>query len=269
MDANAKRLAAPKPKRRWFQFSLVTLLLLTLGCAVVLALWVAPAERQRRAVAFLKSLDGQVLYADDGEERASTPEWLRRILGKDYFTSVKAVDLSVPQVSDAELVHLRGLTTLEALFLTGTQVSDAGLVHLKGLRALEVLTLEGTQVGDAGLAHLTDLTALKELSLYDTQVSDAGLTHVVLGGGSGQYALYVVDAAGEGQNGQRLGMAKLLPVTLGASVGEMVAVEGDVAAGALVVVAGNERLRDGQEVTYRAPRSSAAGVALDDGDDAR
>ena len=87
---------------------------------------------------------------------------------------------------------------------------------------------------------------------------------VVLGGASGQYALYIVDGASQGQDGQRLGTAKLLPVTLGASVGEMVAVEGDVAAGALVVVAGNERLRPGQEITFRAPRTTASGMALDD-----
>ena len=128
---------------------------------------------------------------------------------------------------------------------------------------LQNYVVDGTPLLKPGMFARVTLPVGKETALLVPK--DA----VVLGGGSGQYALYVVDAGGEGQDGQRLGTAKLLPVTLGASVGEMVAVEGDVVAGALVVVAGNERLRDGQEVTFRGPRPAASGVALDDDDDAR
>ncbi len=45
-----------------------------------------------------------------------------------------AVDLSdKQQVTDADLVHLKGLTNLRILYLGGTQITDAGLVHLKNL----------------------------------------------------------------------------------------------------------------------------------------
>jgi hypothetical protein len=56
MEAQPERVAAAKPKRRWLQFGLATLLLLTLVCAVVLALWVAPAARQRHTWRLLWSM---------------------------------------------------------------------------------------------------------------------------------------------------------------------------------------------------------------------
>ena len=64
--------------------------------------------------------------------------------------------------------------------LRHTQVSDAGLVHLKGLTSLQRLGLGDTQVSDAGLVHLKGLTSLQRLNLARTQVSDA-----VAGAGSG------------------------------------------------------------------------------------
>jgi len=178
MEAQPERVAAAKPKRRWFQFRLATLLLLTLVCAVVLALWVTPAARQRRAVAFVESVGGFVEYADEGDQAALAPAWLREWLGPDYFQSVREVRLHVTQVSDAGLAHLKGLTALEVLYLDHTFVGDAGLAHLKGLTALETLDLDNTQVSDAGLAHLKGLTALERLYLDGTQISDAGLAHL-------------------------------------------------------------------------------------------
>ena len=68
-------------------------------------------------------------------------------------------------VTDAGLVHLKGLTNLSVLGLDGTQVTDAGLVHLKGLTKLSDLWLNGTQVTDAGLVHLKGLTNLSVLGL--------------------------------------------------------------------------------------------------------
>ena len=61
------------------------------------------------------------------------------------------------------------------LSLHDTKITDAGLVHLKGLTNLQNLDLIGTKVTDAGLVHLKDLTNLQLLRLEDTQVTDAGL----------------------------------------------------------------------------------------------
>ena len=98
---------------------------------------------------------------------------------------IVGVRLSGPEVTDAGLAHLAGLTALETLFLGVTQVTDAGLAHLAGLTALKDLVISanqwdpiGTQVTDAGLAHLTGLTALEALWLESTEITDVGLAHL-------------------------------------------------------------------------------------------
>ena len=48
------------------------------------------------------------------------------------------------------------LAGLETLRLASTQVTDAGLVHLKGLTSLAHLNLTGTQITDAGLAKFKE-----------------------------------------------------------------------------------------------------------------
>ena len=57
----------------------------------------------------------------------------------------------------------------------GTQISDAGLVHLKGLSSLQWLGLENTQITGAGLVHPEALSNLSTLNLDDTQITDAGV----------------------------------------------------------------------------------------------
>ena len=58
------------------------------------------------------------------------------------------------------------------------QVTDAGLVHLRGLTRLQILTLNKTQLTDAGLQHLSGLTNLLRLDLTGTQVTDAGVAEL-------------------------------------------------------------------------------------------
>ena len=70
----------------------------------------------------------------------------------------------VTQVTDADLVHLKGLTNLELLSVGGTLLTDAG---------------GSAQVTDAGLVHLKGLTNLTNLILpYHTQVTDAGVAEL-------------------------------------------------------------------------------------------
>jgi hypothetical protein len=46
------------------------------------------------------------------------------------------------------------LTNLQILDLRETRVTDAGLVHLKGLTSLQAVYLDVTEVSDAGVADL-------------------------------------------------------------------------------------------------------------------
>ena len=73
--------------------------------------------------------------------------------------------------------YLRGWPLLDCAHVAFifTNVTDAGLVHLKGLTKLQTLNLSDTNVTDAGLVHLKGLTILQTLVLIDTKVTDAGV----------------------------------------------------------------------------------------------
>ena len=94
------------------------------------------------------------------------------------LASLQSLSLNFTQITDAGLVHLKDLTNLQSLSLANTQVTDAGLEHLKSLKNLQDLSLQGTQVAGAGLVHLKGMTSLWDLALGDTQVTDADLVHL-------------------------------------------------------------------------------------------
>ncbi|OHB82278.1 MAG: hypothetical protein A2V98_25770 [Planctomycetes bacterium RBG_16_64_12] len=94
---------------------------------------------------------------------------------RDEAGQVVSLDLSKIRVTDAGLVHLKGLKRLQFLFLNGTQVTDAGLAHLEGLANLNLIDLTGTQVTDAGLDNLRGLSNLRTLHLAGTKVTREGV----------------------------------------------------------------------------------------------
>ena len=94
---------------------------------------------------------------------------------RDDQGEVVEVSLAGTKITDAELVHLKGLANLQSLTLTRTEITDSGLVHFKGLPNLQTLYLSGTKVTDTGLVHLKGMTNLEKLILYDAKVTDAGV----------------------------------------------------------------------------------------------
>ena len=182
---------------RWrFQFSIRSLLVLTVAVAVPCS-WMAvkmqQVERQREAVTAIKNMGGDGLYGwevggfSQPPEPPPGPEWLRRLLGKEFFASVTDVDLAEPRLGfdglmylkvpcpDAGLENLKEMPGLKWLRLDGSQVTDAGLKHVGSLSALETLEVANTGITDAGLKHLEGLTTLIALDLSGTRVTDAGL----------------------------------------------------------------------------------------------
>ena len=57
------------------------------------------------------------------------------------------------RITDAGLIHLKGLTNLHTLSLYRTKITGAGLEHLKGLTNLQKLIISGS-ITDAGVADL-------------------------------------------------------------------------------------------------------------------
>lgn len=160
---------APKPKRRRYQFSLRTLLLVITVATVAFGGWVhfmrqrAQANRKRvavieEAVAALQELGGEVT---SDYEKLRPRTWLEKQFDDPGDADDPVRILKVTQathfntsVSDADLNCLEGLTDLQVLALFGTRVTDAGIEQLKGLTELEILYLEGTRVTDEGVKKL-------------------------------------------------------------------------------------------------------------------
>ena len=171
----------PQRKRRWFQFTLRSLLIFVtlVGCGLGwLGFKVRVAHRQQANVAAIVKLGGNVEYDYDNDAQGNRvpnptppgPKWLRGLLGDDFFRDVTGCDLTDKPVTDAELKHVANFAKLKWLFLDGTQVTDAGLEQLEELTELTELSLVRTQITEAGLEHLKGLAQLEELHLYGTQV---------------------------------------------------------------------------------------------------
>jgi len=121
---------------------------------------------------------------------------------------IQELYLSSPDLADADLVHVKGLSGLESLFLGGTyagpcplmgqglinlqhmtklrslmldftSITDDHLAHLKSLNALETLSLHrNKQLNGEGLVHLKNLSSLRELWFYVTPIQDFALEHI-------------------------------------------------------------------------------------------
>ena len=120
------QITTRKPRRRWLQISLRSMLAITTLICVWLAVQVNNARRQRDAVTAIEAVGGSVVYdyqldsKDRGIKGAEvpSPEWLRRTLGQHYFCHVVAIGFSRPkEVTDDLVKRIGGLAGLRSLRL--------------------------------------------------------------------------------------------------------------------------------------------------------
>ncbi len=190
LEGESTKTDPSKRKRRWFQFSLRTLMVFTLICAIACAWLGSKIERKRRereSVKLIEEMGGSAYYdyqvVEDSlapswspDAPPSGPAWLRWLLGDDFFAEVNGVVLNHSEPSgNAKRLHLEELTQLEYLFLDELG-SDALLADLKGLTRLKHLELCGATITDAGLQHLRALTKLEWLDVRDTKVTDVAVS---------------------------------------------------------------------------------------------
>ncbi len=188
---------APKPKRRWYQYSLRTLMVVVTLFAVAcswFAVKLGQARRQREAVEALMRLKAAMCNVEYDYIRDSAgnlipnaqsrgPAWLRNLLGIDFFCNVTEVWVG-KKITDADLVHLKYFPKLRILFFNevtpiyNPQVTDEGLKIVQGLTQLEVLGLSNTNITDAGLKYVKNLSRLQTLRLANTKITDAGLVNL-------------------------------------------------------------------------------------------
>src|SRR6478735_8899775 len=148
-----------KPQRRWFQFSLKTLLVgmtvLCIGPGGYVVYEQAKARRQKAAVEAIEKLGGKLIFDERVPVRSPA---IGQILGDDKYEAVVHVQLHTStKLTDGDLAHIARLTKLTHLYLNHTQITSAGLAHLTRLKGLTGLWLSDTQVTDAGLEHLKEL----------------------------------------------------------------------------------------------------------------
>jgi hypothetical protein len=177
---NPRMTTTPKPRRRWYQFRLRTLLVLMVLASIGLS-WFAvkmrKARRQREAVAAITKCGGMVRF-DYGYRDSATqppgPAWLRSLLGDDFFTDAIAVWI----FSDDDAEALRGLPELQELSMDSDAISDAALAYLSGIPRLRELSLVDAQITDSGLANLGKTPLIQRLWLDNTALTDAGIEHL-------------------------------------------------------------------------------------------
>ena len=166
-------------KKRWFSFSLKTLLVLMTALAIGLGLYVESFRGRRAAIAAIDGLNGSISYKENG------PSWLRKFISDEkFFWNPVAVRFSPNDpVTDDELQsvinHLMKFNDMTYLNLDRSQITDAGLAQLLPLAdKLESLDIRGTRVSDDGIAHLQRLSRLTLLRLKDSAISTAGIEKI-------------------------------------------------------------------------------------------
>ena len=143
----------PKGKRRWLRYSLRTFVVVLTVFGVWLGLLVHRVNMQKEAVQWVKDHGGGIAYDFEWDEvkksliddaKPPGPDWLRKLIGIDYFADVVIVVCNNTKVVD--IGSLRELPQLQWLGLSSTQVSD--LSPLSRLTQLQWLSLSNTQVSD-------------------------------------------------------------------------------------------------------------------------
>ena len=172
MEVEPTKAEPPKRKRRWFRFSLRTLLILTAIGGVACGLLgkkIEQKRKERELVSAIRTLGGSVNFDYQRTENsrpawidreAFGAAWLRAILGDNFFSDIEFVGFAPRPQSKDEAVDnvfegLQRLPHLQFLYLAGNKINDDRLMTLGVLTQLQGLELHKTQVSDAAIERLT------------------------------------------------------------------------------------------------------------------
>jgi len=126
----------PKHKRRWYQYSLRSMLLIMILFCFLFA-WVGvkirQAQKQKEVVALLEQ-EGVSVYYDYFEwgkynPQPPGPKWVHEWLGIDFFNDVSTVSLSRDDLVD--LSPLKDLTSLQCLTFWGGHLTREEVQNLQ------------------------------------------------------------------------------------------------------------------------------------------
>ena len=139
--------ASSKPRRRWFQFSLRTLLVVVTLVAGLLVAWrvyVEPYRRQRETMTLIKELGGSY------ETEPGGPAWMRDWFGADNFQNITLVDVAECDDPEKYLEQVVSLRRLQTLGVGGLNFTDEQMDRLKALAEFPNFCGRGVRVSTAG-----------------------------------------------------------------------------------------------------------------------
>ena len=171
----AKLISMLTPKRRWAQFSLLTLFVVVTVLCVWLAIAVNRSNRRRAAIIAINRLGGWVRYDFDGNHAYGLHASLR-VPGRLDGLFRRVVEVKMWPSEDS--YGKRGFLLAGYLPFATEPIDNDGLRFVAELKELERLSLMYTDIGDKGLVHLRGLTRLQELRLRGTLVTDAGVAEL-------------------------------------------------------------------------------------------
>ncbi len=203
MDASNQERSPLVYKRRWYQYSLRSLLLLVTICAILcswLAVKINQGKRQKAAVEALRAKGFFISYDYEVDRNGiylpnavlNVPQWLRSWLGDDCFATVVGVHAPLASsfggygylnflcsATEDDLRSMAELSHVKFLELQGAQIGDSALKRIQNLSELEQLGLCSTKITDAGLVELKAFPNLGKLDLGDTEVTDGGMADLM------------------------------------------------------------------------------------------
>jgi transposase len=145
--------------RRWTRYTLRSVMLLILVCAVLftwIRIRIEAGRRQKEAVAALRDSGASVHYDyeyDAAKKRtkqrhASAPKWVRSAVGDDTLAKLDVVEHlgGTEEEMESGLSQLPKLRSLGRLYLGGSKVTDKQLLYIGQVADLRELYLEYTQI---------------------------------------------------------------------------------------------------------------------------
>jgi hypothetical protein len=176
-------------KRRWLQFSLRSMLILTALISAWLAFYYIPSKRADRAAKALQEKGISVCYDYQHVPGTSPfsyssrvpqpgPALLRKLFGDGLFQHAESINRDHAVLQADDLSPLELLPTVRHISFYACQIGDEHLKHLAGMRLLELLNLSEGQITDQGLSNLAHLTELRTLALAHNQIHGDGLKHL-------------------------------------------------------------------------------------------
>ena len=162
MEMFSEKQQLPKPKRRWFQLRLRTLLVfvtLASGAFGWVGLELDQRRREKVAIAWVVETSGDVYFAGDEYNGCRKTNWW--ITTIDAWLGKRAAKVVLRQDDVSDLSLLTELKSLESFTCRSRKVSDA--TPLAELKNLKILSLSNAQVSD--LSPLAGLKNLESLSV--------------------------------------------------------------------------------------------------------